>query len=180
MWDILENLECKLSYFVFLVMKEYSSVCKTLLKWICEYVRFEKIFKKTRTRMHSSRMRTACSLIISHSICHARLPATHTHCHACPPATHAPLHACPPAAHASHRCTPPYHHAHPPAMHTPPVDRILNTRFWKYYLAPTSLRAVRRPPLSKSTWKVISYSPGSQPADRGTTGPLRSNTCSLQ
>ena len=113
MWDILENLECKLSYFVFLVMKEYSSVCKTLLKWICEYVRFEKIFKKTRTRMHSSRMRTACSLIISHSICHARLPAMHTHCHACPPATHAPLPCMPPCPHAPH-------HAHPPTtMHTP-------------------------------------------------------------
>ena len=25
----------------------------------------------------------------------------------------------------------------------PPLDRILNTRFWKYYLAPTSLRAVK-------------------------------------
>ena len=27
-------------------------------------------------------------------------------------------------------------------IHTPPVYRILDTRFWKYYLAPTSLRAV--------------------------------------
>ena len=25
----------------------------------------------------------------------------------------------------------------------PPVDRILDTRYWKYYLAPTSLRAVK-------------------------------------
>ena len=25
----------------------------------------------------------------------------------------------------------------------PPVDRILDTRFWKYYLAPTSLRAIK-------------------------------------
>ena len=25
---------------------------------------------------------------------------------------------------------------------TPPLDRILDTRYWKYYLAPTSLRAV--------------------------------------
>ena len=60
---------------------------------------------------------------------HAPPPATHTPlpcmapCHAHPPATHAPL--------ASN-------HARPP-----PVDRILDTRFWKYYLAPTSLRAVK-------------------------------------
>ena len=27
--------------------------------------------------------------------------------------------------------------------HLLPVDRILDTRFWKYYLAPTSLRAVK-------------------------------------
>ena len=26
---------------------------------------------------------------------------------------------------------------------TPPMDRILDTRFWKYYLAPTSLRVVK-------------------------------------
>ena len=32
---------------------------------------------------------------------------------------------------------------HPQAtMHAPPVDRIVDTCFWKYYLAPTSLRAV--------------------------------------
>ena len=28
--------------------------------------------------------------------------------------------------------------------HTPPVNKILDTRFWKYYLAPSSLRAVIR------------------------------------
>ena len=32
---------------------------------------------------------------------------------------------------------------HPP---TPPVDRILNTRLWKYYLAATSLRTVMMQP----------------------------------
>ena len=57
--------------------------------------------------------------------------------HAYPPCT-PPCHACPPATHAS-PC-----HAYPPAMHAPTVDRILDTRFWKYYLAPTSLRAVKR------------------------------------
>ena len=30
----------------------------------------------------------------------------------------------------------------PPAMHAPPVDRILDTRLWKHYLAATSLRTV--------------------------------------
>ena len=61
-------------------------------------------------------------------------PPPHTSlCHAHPPATHTP----PP-------CTPPCHACLPPhTMHaTHPVDRILDTRFWKYYLAPTSLRAV--------------------------------------
>ena len=106
-------------------------------------------------------MRTARSLTISCSICHARPPAMHTPlphmppamhapCHICPPATHtsAPCHACPPTTHAPPLChaRPPAthgpHHAQPPATHAPPVDRILDTRFLKYYLAPTSLRAV--------------------------------------
>ena len=65
-------------------------------------------------------------------------PPRHAHplCHACPPPCMPPAmqptpHACP-----SHTC---------PLCHTchPPVDRILDTRFWKYYLAPTSLRAVK-------------------------------------
>ena len=70
-------------------------------------------------------------------------PATHT------PAMHIPLPCTPPATHA------PPCHAHPPAMHIPlpcmlplpsmippSVDRILDTRPWKYYLAATSLWAV--------------------------------------
>ena len=63
-------------------------------------------------------------------------PAMHTPCHAhpplpcIPPAMHAPCHACP--------C-----HVHPLPCMPPPVDEILDTRFWKYYLAPTSLRAVK-------------------------------------
>ena len=82
---------------------------------------------------------------------HAHPPAT-THApgnHACPPATmHAPQQPhMPPSnhAHPPQPCIPPSNHAHPPATthacpphnHTPPpVDRILDTHFWKYYLAP--------------------------------------------
>ena len=61
-------------------------------------------------------------------------------CHTCPPATHAPLPHMPPTTHA-----PTMHAPLPrmtPATHAPPVDRILDARFWKYYLAPTSLRVV--------------------------------------
>ena len=69
--------------------------------------------KICRTRMHSSRMRTArCSGRLS---CHT-CPTCHTHtpchtppCHACPPATHTPCHACP--------------LPHPSAMPPPLVDR---------------------------------------------------------
>ena len=35
-------------------------------------------------------------------------------------------------------------------LDTPPVNRILDTRFWKYYLAPTSLRAV-------NIWAIIDW-----------------------
>ena len=83
--------------------------------------------------MHSSRMRTARSLTISHSICHACPP-----CHTClptPPATHAPHHAhplpcmplpyTPPARYAPNAmhtplpCTPPTMHTPPPHMPPP-------------------------------------------------------------
>ena len=63
--------------------------------------------------MHSSRMRTARSLTVSHGICRGTHVPCHTQPHhACPlphmpPATHAPYHACPPS------------HAWPPAMHAP-------------------------------------------------------------
>ena len=77
------------------------------------------------TRMHSSRMRTACSLTISRSIYQGRGHA----CHACtppphmPPAMHVPCHACPPCHTYPLPCMPPPHmppcHACPPAMHTP-------------------------------------------------------------
>ena len=64
----------------------------------------------TTTRTYSSRMRTAHSLTVSHSICRA-CPPHHAH----PPAMHAPHHACP-LHNAPHR---PPCHAHPPTTHTP-------------------------------------------------------------
>ena len=76
------------------------------------------------TRMHSSRMRTACSLTISRGICGGNAPL---------PCMPTPL---PPAMHFPLLCM-------PPLPRTPSVDRILDTRFWKYYLAPTSLWAVK-------------------------------------
>ena len=62
-------------------------------------------------RMHSSRMRTARSLTVSRSICHAHPPLP---CHACLPATHAPHHARPPATHAPPAMHAPLCHAYPP------------------------------------------------------------------
>ena len=61
-----------------------------------------KVYNDTnRTRMHSSRMRTACSLTVSHGICHT-----------CPnPAMHAPLPCMPPTMHTPLPCTP--YHTHP-------------------------------------------------------------------
>ena len=74
-------------------------------------------------------------------LCHAHTPATHAPLPCMPPAKHAPpaTHR-PPATHPNHM---PPCHACPHAMHAPPpVDRILDTQLWKYYLAATSLRAV--------------------------------------
>ena len=57
--------------------------------------------------------------------------------HACPPGSN---HACPPSNHACPQeqpCMPPQsNHA------GPPYGQNVDTRFWKYYLAPTSLRVV--------------------------------------
>ena len=39
--------------------------------------------------------------------------------------------------------------------HMPPPDRIVDTRFWKYYLAPTSLRAVTRQIPTKTSNKDV-------------------------
>ena len=97
----------------------------------------------TTTRMYSSRMRTTRALTDRISWClggHA-CPCNAPPCHACPlppPTTHAPSphHACP-----------------------PPVDRILDTCFWKYYLAPTSLWAITttlRTVCSRGMWYLMS------------------------
>ena len=83
--------------------------------------------------------------------------------HACPPGAtmHTPWsnHAQPPEQpcmlpQATTHAPPRSSHTHPPGSnhtcppgattHAPPVDRIVDTRFWKYYLAPTSLWAVTR------------------------------------
>ena len=58
-------------------------------------------------------MRTARSLTVSRSTCHA---PPH---HACPPVMHAPCHACPLPHTAPLPCMPPYH-AFPPLPRTPP------------------------------------------------------------
>ena len=64
--------------------------------------------------MHSSRMRTARSLTVSHSICQGGMHAMHAPCHTCPPpctppAMHIPCHAHPPS-----RLMPPATHSPPP------------------------------------------------------------------
>ena len=112
-----------------------------------------------KTRMHSSRMRTTRSLTVSRRILcippatmhtpatmHApRQPCTPPGNHACPPQPCMPPcnHTCPPTtmhAPGNHACPqqprmPPSNHALP-KLARPPVDRILDTCFWKYYLAP--------------------------------------------
>ena len=84
------------------------------------------------TRMHSSRMRTVCSLTMG------GVPA---HGGTCPPG----ICTCPrgylprgvPAGGGTGPGKPPL------------VDRILDTRYWKYYLAPTLLRVVPRKPFHR-------------------------------
>ena len=96
------------------------------------------------------------------SPCHAWCPC-HTHpCHACPPATHAPpatyapCHTHPPPCMPPLPCMPPALYAPLPCI-PPPVVRILYTRFWKYYLAPTLLRAVIKYDYIRSLWLTSSY-----------------------
>ena len=69
-------------------------------------------------------MRTAHSLTVSHSICHAHprqaCPPSYMPLMSCmPPATHTPLPHMPPTMHAPLPCTPPVTHA-PPATHALP------------------------------------------------------------
>ena len=108
----------------------------------------------SRTRMHSSRMRTARSLtvslylIISHAcppLEQPCMPPRSNHAH--PPGSN---HACPPRA-----TTPPWEQPRTPPQeqpcmppprattHAPLCGQNVDTRFWKYYLAQTSLRAVK-------------------------------------
>ena len=128
-------------------------------------------------------MCTARSLTVSHSICWRSVHAMHAPWNACPPPPcntlpHMPPLPCmPPAMHASPPCMPPTMHAPlatctPPAMYTPTMhgppathaplpcmpdmDRILNTCFWKYYLAPTSLQAVKME-FQKHLFHSVSY-----------------------
>ena len=94
--------------------------------------------------MHSSGMRTARSLTISHSICHARPPAMHAPRHAWPPKhaplPHTPMTCMPPTMHTSHHACSPCHT--PPLCHTcPPMwtDRHL----YKHNLRKLRLQTVR-------------------------------------
>ena len=99
--------------------------------------------------MHSSRMCTTHPLTI---------------CHTCSPATHAPLPCMPPCHTCPLPCMPPLPYM-PSLPHMPPlpwtlptVDRVLDTHFWKYYLAPISLRVViiRFPFNPRSHWASVS------------------------
>ena len=90
---------------------------RNTLSWQC----WAQLPDLMRTRMHSSRMRTArCSghLQPCMSPCHTHTPVMHAPCHTHPPPVmHAPCHTCPPAMHASLPCIP--LPCTPPAMHTP-------------------------------------------------------------
>ena len=82
--------------------------------------------KNLKTTMHSSRMYTTrCSGPLS---CMHPSQCMYSPCHA------GPLPRTPFATHPHHACPSPCH-THP-AMHTLPVDRMTDTRFWNYYLAP--------------------------------------------
>ena len=110
------------------------------------------------TTMHSSRMHTARSLIVSHSICWGDMHAMHTPLPCTPPATHAPLPCTPPAMHApshAHPSPATYAPCHlcPPAMHTPlphmppchacPLSMWTDRHLWKHNLHKLRLRAVK-------------------------------------
>ena len=104
-----------------------------------------------KTRMHSSRMRSARSLTVSRSIWVGGA------CHACPAATHTPLPCMPPATHAPHHACPPPHA--PPTMHPPcHANRMTDRCLWKYYLAATSLRAVMKTRMHSSKMRTARLS----------------------
>ena len=100
-----------------------------------------------------------------------RMPALSNHAHPPGATTHAPPeqpcmppqsnHTSPPQSNhtpprSNHACPPRSNHTRPPGA-TPhaPLDRIVDTRFWKYYLAPTSLRAVNMHHLDWTATSVL-------------------------
>ena len=101
-------------------------------------------------------MRTARSLTVSRSICHARpllphtLPLPH---HAQPPPTmHAPHHAHPPAMHTPLPCMPPGH------THTPPATHAPQPRMPPCHAAPPLPRMPpchARPPCGQNSWHML-------------------------
>ena len=136
--------------------------------WSTE-LQFRQFWKKNKktTRMHSSRMRTARSLIVSR-----RIPCMPPLCHACPFLCHTCMPPWQPHIPLPWQwpcmfppwqpCTPPSNHTHssgnqacpwqphmPPSATThapwqpctPPYGQN-HRRLWKYNLAPTSLQAV--------------------------------------
>ena len=92
------------------------------------HIESKSVQDNSATRMHSSRMRTACSLTVSPRILRTS-----------PTTTHVPMgnHACP----SHQRRMTPCNNACPLQPRTPPGQN--HRRLWKYNLAPTSLRAVK-------------------------------------
>ena len=108
--------------------------------------------------MHSSRMRTARSLTISHSICHAHphharpLPCMHPP-PCTPPGMHAPLPHMPPMHPPPHTPPPP---CMPPLPHMfPPVDRILDTLL-KILPCPNSVAGGNNTVLPRAAYYIVS------------------------
>ena len=60
------------------------------------------------------------------------------------------MHACPQFQACAHAM-------HAPLPHMPPVDRILDTRLWKYHLAATSLRVVTSANLPRHQFWIVEY-----------------------
>ena len=127
-----------------------------------QYSANKKVTKNTR--MHSSRMRTARSLTVSHRILCTPPPAT-THApwlprippsnHASPPTMHAPHnHTHPPGNHAHpwqpRIPPPPSSHAHPPATMHAPHNHAHPLVTWQPHMPPTP-RQPRMPPTTMHT-----------------------------
>ena len=106
LWSIFFEQELTLKLFPVYIWKYYGyHKVKTEPEWTMLICPPHSTLDKTR--MHSSRMRTARFLLVSLCTCLGGVPA--------------------PGGVPAWGCTSPG---------TPPVDRILDTRYWKYYLAP--------------------------------------------